>query len=80
MACRRVRRRKQGLPEELTPEELEEERRKAEEKAAEAAKKRLPMKPVSRISKMREILVSMKKAGHEEVPFFVFSWLLLILI
>lgn len=67
MGCRKARRRKLGLPEELTPEELEEERRKAEEKAAAEAKKKLPVKPVSRINKMRDILVSMKKAGHEEV-------------
>jgi UBX domain-containing protein 1/4 len=65
--CRKARRRKLGLPEELTPEELEEEKRKAEEKAAEEAKRKLPVKPVSRISKMREILVSIKKAGHAEV-------------
>lgn len=68
MGCRKARRRKLGLPEELTPEELEEEKRKAEEKAAAEAKQKLPVKPVTRINKMRDILVNIKKAGHEEVP------------
>lgn len=59
--CRRERRRAQGLPEELTPEEQEEERKKVEAEAARQSRGHLPVKPVTRINRMREILVQMKK-------------------
>lgn len=65
---KKARRRKLGLPEEPTPEELaaeaakKEAQRKAEE---EAAKKRafLAPKPISVIEKLRDTLVSMKKSA-----------------
>eukprot|EP00892_Ulva_mutabilis_P007889 jgi/Ulvmu1/5472/UM023_0008.1 len=60
-ADRRERRRAQGLPEELTPEEQEEERKKLEADAARQARTHLPVKPVTRINRMREIAVQMKK-------------------
>lgn len=66
-ACRRERRRAQGLPEELTPEEQEEERRKLEEEAARQARTHLPVKPITRINRMREILVTMKKTCTDDV-------------
>ncbi len=44
---RRERRRKLGLPEELTEEEREAERQKAAAKAAEEAKRKLPVKPIT---------------------------------
>ena len=64
--CRRERRRKLGLPEELTEEEKAAERARAEEEAAREAAKRLPVRPVTKIAKMREILVQMKKASAGE--------------
>lgn len=60
---RKERRRKLGLPEELTAEEQAAEAARQAEKAGEAAKKRLPVKPVTKINRMREILVDMKKAS-----------------
>jgi hypothetical protein len=60
---RRERRRKLGLPEELTEEEKAAEHAKAEAEAAEATRKRLPVKPVTRLAKMRELVVQMKKAS-----------------
>ena len=44
---RRERRKRLGLPEELTEEEKEAERQKAAAKAAEEAKRKLPVKPVT---------------------------------
>lgn len=43
---RRERRRKLGLPEELTEEEKEAERKKAADKAAAEAARKLPAKPI----------------------------------
>lgn len=43
---RRERRKRLGLPEELTEEEKEAERQKAAAKAAEEARRKLPVKPV----------------------------------
>lgn len=65
---KRMRRRKLGLPEELTEEEKEEERRKAAAKIEEVHKKKLPIKPVEVGEKMRGLLVEMKKArpGQDE--------------
>lgn len=61
--CRRERRKKLGLPEELTEEEKEAERAAKEAEAQREAAKRLPVKPVTKIAKMRDILVNMKKAA-----------------
>ena len=61
---RRQRRKKLGLPEELTEEEVEVERAAKEAEAQKEAEKRLPVKPVTKIAKMREILVQMKKASE----------------
>lgn len=61
--CRRERRRKLGLPEELTEEEKAAEQAKREAQAAEEASKKLPVVPITRISKLRELLVQMKKAS-----------------
>ena len=73
--CRRERRRKLGLPEELTEEEKAAERARAEEEAAREAAKRLPVRPVTKIAKMREILVQMKKASAgEEVRLHTHVW------
>ena len=65
---RRERRRKLGLPEELTEEEKEEERRRERVQAEEEAKRRLPVKPVAKSERMRYLLVEMKKAhpGQDE--------------
>lgn len=65
---RRARRRRLGLPEELTEEEKEAERQKAAEKAVAAAKKKLPIKPVSIAEKLRAVLVDIKKGlpGQDE--------------
>lgn len=66
---RRERRRKLGLPEELTAEEKEAERKKVEEKIAEDSKRRLPLtKSVILGEKMRDLLVAIKKAhnGQDE--------------
>ena len=60
---RRERRRQLGLPEELTPEELEQERQREREKAEEEAKRKLPVKPISKAEKMRVLLVDMKKGN-----------------
>lgn len=66
-ACRRERRRAQGLPEDLTPEEQEEERKKAEADMARQTRAHLPVKPVTRINKMRDVLVQMKKTTDDQV-------------
>lgn len=65
---RRERRAKLGLPEELTEEEKEEERRREQEKAEAEARRRLPVKPVAKAERMRDLLVAMKKAhpGQDE--------------
>eukprot|EP00775_Hariotina_reticulata_P013661 gene13661-13783_t len=66
---RRERRRKLGLPEELTDEEKAREEEKARKKAEEEVSKRhVYIKPISVIEKLRGQLVAMKKAGGEE-PF-----------
>ena len=55
---RRARRRKLGLPEELNEEEKAAEAAKAAEKErAKAAAAFVPVKPVTQISKLRELLV-----------------------
>jgi len=56
------------LPEELTEEELVEERRREREKAEEEARRRLPVKPIAKAERMRQILVDMKKShqGQDE--------------
>jgi len=57
---RRQRRRKMGLPEELTEEERAAEAAKAAEKErakASAAAAFVPVKPVTQIAKLRELLV-----------------------
>lgn len=55
---RRARRRKLGLPEELGEEEKAAEAAKAAEKErAKAAAAFVPVKPVTQISKLRELLV-----------------------
>jgi hypothetical protein len=46
-ADRRERRKRLGLPEELTEEEKEAERQKAAAKAAEEARRKLPVKPIT---------------------------------
>lgn len=66
MACvaedRRERRRKLGLPEELSPEEEAAERAKqAEKEAAKNKRGPVPLKPLAAISRMRDALVQMKK-------------------
>jgi hypothetical protein len=61
--CRKERRRKLGLPEELTPEEEEAERQKLAADAGREAARRLPVKPVTRIARLRETLVQMKKTS-----------------
>ena len=58
---RRERRAKLGLPEELTEQEKEEERRREKEKADAEARRRLPVKPVVKGERMRDLLVNMKK-------------------
>lgn len=65
---RKARRRRLGLPEELTEEEKEAERQKAAEKAAREAARKLPVKPVSVAEKLRPILVDIKKRypGQDE--------------
>jgi hypothetical protein len=70
---RKERRRKLGLPEELTPEEQEEERKREEERARvaaeELAKKAangLYVKPVSKLENLRKHLVDIKKAFAED--------------
>jgi hypothetical protein len=60
---RRARRRKLGLPEELTEEEKEAERQKAADKEKEKLAKKLPVKPVSTLAKQREILVLSLMSG-----------------
>jgi len=71
---RRERRRKLGLPEELSPEELEEERKREEERAREMAediaKKAaagMYVKPVSKLENLRKHLVDIKKAFIEDL-------------
>mmetsp|Transcript_34804 Transcript_34804/g.98671 ORF Transcript_34804/g.98671 Transcript_34804/m.98671 type:complete len:412 (-) Transcript_34804:245-1480(-) len=64
---RRERRRKLGLPEELTEEEKAAEAAKAAEKAkASGTKMGVPIKPVSAIDSLRTVLVDMKKTEGEE--------------
>lgn len=70
---RRERRRKLGLPEELTPEELEQEREREEAKAKEMmeevqrkAKAGMYVKPVSKLENLRRHLVDIKKAFAED--------------
>lgn len=63
---RRERRRKAGLPEELTEEEQAAENAKAEAEAAAAAKRRLPAKPITKINRLRDVLVGMRKASKGE--------------
>eukprot|EP00879_Flechtneria_rotunda_P025672 GHRR01027306.1.p1 GENE.GHRR01027306.1~~GHRR01027306.1.p1 ORF type:complete len:186 (+),score=60.47 GHRR01027306.1:425-982(+) len=66
---RRDRRRKLGLPEELTEEEKQREAEKARKKAEEEVKRHhVYIKPISVIEKLRGQLVAMKKAGGDE-PF-----------
>jgi hypothetical protein len=54
---RRERRRKLGLPEELTPEEKAAEQAKLAEAAKAKASRALPVKPVSLASQLRDVLV-----------------------
>lgn len=54
---RRERRRKLGLPEELTPEEKAAEAVKQAEAAKAKASRALPIKPVSLTSQLRDVLV-----------------------
>ena len=65
---RRARRRRQGLPEEETDAERAAreaaEAERAAAKAAEEAKKRLPVKRVSTLTRQRDVLVGMKKAAE----------------
>ncbi|GBF94079.1 hypothetical protein Rsub_07347 [Raphidocelis subcapitata] len=66
---RRERRRRLGLPEELTEEEKAAEAEKARQKAAqEVARRTQYVKPVSMLERLRPVLVSMKKGapGGEE--------------
>lgn len=65
---KRERRRKLGLPEEQTEEELAKEAAEAaqKQKAAEAGKLRLPVKPVSATEKLRSSLVEMKKSAGDD--------------
>ncbi len=48
-----------GLPTELTEEEKEEERRRMEEKKSKGLA--LPVKPIEKINKMRDLMVDLKK-------------------
>lgn len=71
---RRERRRKLGLPEELSPEELEEERKREEERAREMAEEiakkaaaGMYVKPVSKLENLRKHLVDIKKAFIEDL-------------
>eukprot|EP01025_Chloroclados_australasicus_P033538 TRINITY_DN34241_c2_g1_i1.p1 TRINITY_DN34241_c2_g1~~TRINITY_DN34241_c2_g1_i1.p1 ORF type:complete len:342 (-),score=69.32 TRINITY_DN34241_c2_g1_i1:32-982(-) len=63
---RKERRKKLGLPEELTPEEQEAENKRLAEQAEQDARHKLTVKPVTRISNMREILVQMKKQAAQD--------------
>ena len=65
---RRERRARLGLPEELNEEEKEEERRREREKAEREARRRLPVKPVVKAERMRQILVEMKKTYEASDP------------
>ena len=58
---RAERRRKLGLPVEVSPEEEAAERAKQVEKEAAKRKGPVPAKPVTHVEKMREALVNMKK-------------------
>jgi len=53
-----------GLPPELTEEEKEEERRRMEEKKKTKGSA-LPVKPIERINKMRELMVELKKSTDD---------------
>ena len=71
---RRERRRKLGLPEEMTPEELEEERKREEAKAKEMAEEiarkaaaGMYVKPVSKLELLRKHLVDIKKTFIEDL-------------
>lgn len=70
---RRERRRKLGLPEELSPEEMEEERQReearaqaAQEEIARKAAAGMYVKPVSKLENLRKHLVDIKKAFAED--------------
>lgn len=54
-----------GLPPELTEEEKEEERRRLEEKALAGKGSKLPVKPIEKVNKMRDLMVNMKKNPDE---------------
>ncbi len=56
---RRERRRKLGLPEDLTPEEKAAEAAKLAEAAKAKAARALPVKPVSLTSQLRDVLVGL---------------------
>lgn len=71
---RKERRRKLGLPEELSPEDLEQEREREEKRAKEMmeeverkAKAGMYVKPVSKLENLRRHLVDIKKAFAEDV-------------
>ncbi|CAL8469381.1 g8922 [Coccomyxa elongata] len=63
---RRERRRKLGLPEELTEEEKAAEAAKRAEAAKAKTARALPVKPISLITQLRDVLVGMKKRYANE--------------
>lgn len=66
--CSKERRRKQGLPEDLTPEEqAEADARRTEREEAEKKQKLNIVRPVVAIAAMRECLVTMKKQTPDAV-------------
>lgn len=60
---RMERRAAMGLPPELTEEEKEEERRRMEEKKSKGSA--LPVKPIEKINKMRELMVGLKRKSDD---------------
>ena len=58
-----MRRRKLGLPEELSEEEKAEDERRKAERAVQNCAHKLVAKPVGRITAMRDILTTMKKSS-----------------
>eukprot|EP01023_Acetabularia_acetabulum_P002190 TRINITY_DN10838_c0_g1_i1.p1 TRINITY_DN10838_c0_g1~~TRINITY_DN10838_c0_g1_i1.p1 ORF type:complete len:345 (-),score=101.21 TRINITY_DN10838_c0_g1_i1:209-1243(-) len=64
---RKARRRKLGLPEELTEDEKKEEEERKRKEAEEKNKSKLPVKPISKITHLRDILVEVKKENPEPV-------------